>query len=120
MAYDAVLRNLAVIGEAVRALRRETRDRLPDVPWASTPDGLVITRCLAAQTPGLDRLGVQSARMSRMLPQMYPTVIPVAGSPAPQPSAQPGRPSTTSAITPAVSPPAAKPKKSSPFLVKST
>lgn len=35
MAYDAVLRNLAVIGEAVRALRPETRDRLPDVPWAS-------------------------------------------------------------------------------------
>ena len=118
MAYDAVLRNLAVIGEAVRALRPETRDRL--CGRASTPDGLVITRCLAAQTPGLDRLGVQSARMSRMLPQMYPTVIPVAGSTAPQPSAQPGRPSTTSAITPAVSPPAAKPKKSSPFLVKST
>jgi uncharacterized protein with HEPN domain len=32
MAYDAVLRNLAVIGEAVRSLPRET---MPDVPWAS-------------------------------------------------------------------------------------
>lgn len=35
MAYDAVLRNLAVIGEAVRSLPGETRDRIPDVPWAS-------------------------------------------------------------------------------------
>lgn len=35
MAYDAVLRNLAVIGEAVRALPVETRDRVPDVPWAA-------------------------------------------------------------------------------------
>lgn len=35
MAYDAVLRNLAVIGEAVRALPDEVRDRAPDVPWAA-------------------------------------------------------------------------------------
>jgi uncharacterized protein with HEPN domain len=35
MAYDAVLRNLGVIGEAVRALATETRDAMPDVPWAS-------------------------------------------------------------------------------------
>lgn len=35
MAYDAVLRNLAVIGEAVRALPAETRDQIPDVPWAA-------------------------------------------------------------------------------------
>ncbi len=35
MAYDAVLRNLAVIGEAVRALPTETRDLFPDVPWAA-------------------------------------------------------------------------------------
>lgn len=35
MAYDAVLRNLAVIGEAVRSLPRETRDGMPDVPWAA-------------------------------------------------------------------------------------
>ncbi|KRE60092.1 DUF86 domain-containing protein [Nostocoides sp. Soil756] len=35
MAYDAVLRNLAVIGEAVRALPEETRASMPDVPWAS-------------------------------------------------------------------------------------
>ena len=34
-AYDAVLRNLAVIGEAVRSLPSETRDRMPDVPWAA-------------------------------------------------------------------------------------
>jgi uncharacterized protein with HEPN domain len=32
MAYDAVLRNLGVIGEAVRALPTETRDAMPDVP----------------------------------------------------------------------------------------
>ena len=35
MAYDAVLRNLAVIGEAVRSLPPETRDRMPDIPWAA-------------------------------------------------------------------------------------
>ena len=35
MAYDAVLRNLGVNGEAVRALPPETRDAMPDVPWAS-------------------------------------------------------------------------------------
>lgn len=35
MAYDAVLRNLAVIGEAVRALPSDTRDRIPDIPWAA-------------------------------------------------------------------------------------
>lgn len=35
MAYDAVLRNLAVIGEAVRSLPSETRERLPEVPWSS-------------------------------------------------------------------------------------
>lgn len=35
MAYDAVLRNLAVIGEAVRALPDATRDQFPDVPWAA-------------------------------------------------------------------------------------
>ncbi|MBK8460954.1 MAG: DUF86 domain-containing protein [Micropruina sp.] len=35
MAYDAVLRNLAVIGEAVRSLPSETRDRMSEVPWAA-------------------------------------------------------------------------------------
>lgn len=35
MAYDAILRNLAVIGEAVRALPAETREAMPDVPWAA-------------------------------------------------------------------------------------
>lgn len=35
MAYDALLRNLAVIGEAVRSLPSETRETMPDVPWAS-------------------------------------------------------------------------------------
>lgn len=35
MAYDAVLRNLAVIGEAVRSLPDEVRARAMDVPWAS-------------------------------------------------------------------------------------
>lgn len=35
MAYDAVLRNLAVIGEAVRSLPVETREAMPEVPWAS-------------------------------------------------------------------------------------
>ncbi|MDN5767755.1 MAG: DUF86 domain-containing protein [Humibacillus sp.] len=35
MAYDAVLRNLAVIGEAVRSLPTETREAMLGVPWAS-------------------------------------------------------------------------------------
>ncbi|SFC31642.1 Protein of unknown function DUF86 [Nocardioides terrae] len=33
MAYDAILRNLAVLGEAVRALPEEARAEYPDVPW---------------------------------------------------------------------------------------
>ena len=33
MAYDAVLRNLAVVGEAVRALPPEVTTEYPDVPW---------------------------------------------------------------------------------------
>lgn len=33
MAYDAVLRNLAVIGEAVRALTDQTRAQMPEIPW---------------------------------------------------------------------------------------
>jgi uncharacterized protein with HEPN domain len=37
MAYDAVLRNLAVIGEAVRSLSDETRARIPDAPWPRSP-----------------------------------------------------------------------------------
>ncbi|KQQ10844.1 DUF86 domain-containing protein [Rathayibacter sp. Leaf296] len=35
MALDAVLRNLAVIGEAVRALPTEARDGFVAVPWAA-------------------------------------------------------------------------------------
>ena len=35
MAYDAVLRNLAVVGEAVRALPAEVISSIPDVPWAA-------------------------------------------------------------------------------------
>jgi uncharacterized protein with HEPN domain len=35
MAYDAVLRNLAVIGEAVKALPPEATALSPETPWAS-------------------------------------------------------------------------------------
>jgi uncharacterized protein with HEPN domain len=35
MAYDAVLRNLAVIGEAVKALPDHFKAEHPDTPWAS-------------------------------------------------------------------------------------
>ncbi len=35
MAYDAVLRNLAVIGEAVRALPESETASMPQVPWVS-------------------------------------------------------------------------------------
>lgn len=34
MAYDAVLRNLAVIGEAVRALPESETAAMPEVSWA--------------------------------------------------------------------------------------
>ena len=33
MAQDAVLRNLEVIGEAVKRLPTEWKDRAPEVPW---------------------------------------------------------------------------------------
>jgi uncharacterized protein with HEPN domain len=35
MAYDAILRNLAVIGEAVRSLPDEIKTTEPATPWAS-------------------------------------------------------------------------------------
>ena len=35
MAYDAVLRNLAVIGEAVRAIPDAEKAAMPQVPWAA-------------------------------------------------------------------------------------
>lgn len=35
MAYDAVLRNLAVIGEAVRALPDDFKNEHPRTPWSS-------------------------------------------------------------------------------------
>ena len=35
MAYDAVLRNLAVIGEAVKALPDDFKNEHPDTPWSS-------------------------------------------------------------------------------------
>lgn len=35
MAHDAILRNLAVIGEAVRALPHSATEEIPGVPWAS-------------------------------------------------------------------------------------
>lgn len=35
MAYDAILRNLAVIGEAVKTLPQEFRQQHPDTPWPS-------------------------------------------------------------------------------------
>lgn len=35
MAYDAVLRNLAVIGEAVKALPEDFKKGRPGAPWAS-------------------------------------------------------------------------------------
>lgn len=35
MAYDAVLRNLAVVGEAVRSLPEDFKQEHADIPWAS-------------------------------------------------------------------------------------
>jgi uncharacterized protein with HEPN domain len=35
MAYEAILRNLVVIGEAVRALPGEFKTERPQTPWAS-------------------------------------------------------------------------------------
>jgi uncharacterized protein with HEPN domain len=33
LVYDAVIKNLLVLGEAVKAIRQETRAELPEVPW---------------------------------------------------------------------------------------
>jgi uncharacterized protein with HEPN domain len=33
MAYDAILRNLEIIGEASKGLPQEVRDLAPEVPW---------------------------------------------------------------------------------------
>ena len=35
MAYDAVLRNLAVVGEAVKSLPDDFKHEHEDIPWAS-------------------------------------------------------------------------------------
>lgn len=35
MAYDAALRNLAVVGEATKSLPTEFKERHPDTPWAT-------------------------------------------------------------------------------------
>jgi len=35
MAYDAVLRNLAVVGEAARSLPDDFKQEHADIPWAS-------------------------------------------------------------------------------------
>ena len=34
LVQDAILRNLEIIGEAVKALDEETRKRRPEIPWA--------------------------------------------------------------------------------------
>ncbi len=33
MVQDAVIRNLEIIGEAVKNLSRETREQCPEIPW---------------------------------------------------------------------------------------
>ena len=33
MIQDAVIRNLEIIGEAVKNISQETRDKNPDIPW---------------------------------------------------------------------------------------
>jgi len=56
MAYDAVLRNLAVIGEAVRALPNQVKASRPDLPWVSIA-GLrnVVVHVYFRVDPGLIR-----------------------------------------------------------------
>lgn len=63
MAHDAVLRNLAVIGEAVRALPADLKARRPDIPWASIagPRNIVIHEYCRVE-PDLIRDIVDNAR----------------------------------------------------------
>jgi len=35
MVQDAVIRNLEIIGEAVKHLTEQTRSKHPDIPWAA-------------------------------------------------------------------------------------
>lgn len=53
-AFEAVLRDLAVMGEAVRALSDETKDAMPQVPWPAIAGlrNVVIHRVSARQRAG--------------------------------------------------------------------
>jgi uncharacterized protein with HEPN domain len=51
MTYDAVIRNLEVIGEAAKQIPQDMRDSAPDIPWP-------VLRLLPLP-PAMHRLGCQ-------------------------------------------------------------
>jgi uncharacterized protein with HEPN domain len=62
MARDAILRNLAVIGEAARSLPAEVKLRSPDTPWPSIA-GLrnVVVHELLPLADAIRQIGVQQS-----------------------------------------------------------
>jgi len=72
MAQDAVIRNLEIIGEAVRNLSHEFRRRHPEVPWRSITalrvSGSCLVSCIRSCLPA-NRL--HGAVTSPVLPSVY-------------------------------------------------
>lgn len=50
--FDAVVRNLEIIGEAAKNINREVQERTPDIPWSEMKG---IRDVLAHQYFGVDR-----------------------------------------------------------------
>ncbi len=69
MAHDAVLRNLAVIGEAVRALPEEVKAQAPEVPWPSIAG---LRNVVVHELSGLSRTWSRTSSMGSSRPWLRP------------------------------------------------